>query len=117
GSVGAELYPDFNVFDVARPYARALVFERYRPTRLARRSRQEAANYAHILQQMPYQLHDTLEQVRDGQVEIGFRHEGLDPMLRRLDVVANRFVIAIVGAGGVIGSALIGTFASGGPQL
>ena len=25
GSVGVELYPDFNVFEVARPYARALV--------------------------------------------------------------------------------------------
>ena len=31
GSVGVELYPDFNVFEVARPYARALVLQRFTP--------------------------------------------------------------------------------------
>ncbi|HZD87539.1 MAG TPA: AarF/ABC1/UbiB kinase family protein, partial [Gaiellaceae bacterium] len=29
GSVGVELYPDFNVFEVARPYARDLMLERF----------------------------------------------------------------------------------------
>ena len=29
GSVGIELYPDFNVFEVARPYARSLLLERF----------------------------------------------------------------------------------------
>src|SRR5262249_5216147 len=33
GSVGAELYPDFNVFEVARPYARDLMLERFSPQR------------------------------------------------------------------------------------
>ena len=31
GSVGIELYPDFNVFEVAKPYARSLMLERYTP--------------------------------------------------------------------------------------
>ena len=31
GSVGIELYPDFNVFEVAQPYARALMLERFTP--------------------------------------------------------------------------------------
>ena len=31
GSVGVELYPDFNVFEVARPYARSLMLERFSP--------------------------------------------------------------------------------------
>src|SRR5207302_8296329 len=41
GSVGIELYPDFNVFEVARPYARDLMIERYTPRRVARRARRE----------------------------------------------------------------------------
>src|SRR5919202_5147996 len=32
-SVGVELYPDFNVFEVARPYARQLMLERFSPGR------------------------------------------------------------------------------------
>ena len=33
-----------------------------------------------MLLELPYQVHDTLEQVRDGQIEIGFRHKGLDEL-------------------------------------
>ena len=35
GSVGVDLYPEFNVFEVARPYARGLMLERFTPRRMA----------------------------------------------------------------------------------
>ena len=38
GSVGVELYPDFNVFEVAKPYARNLMVERFTPRRIAARA-------------------------------------------------------------------------------
>src|SRR6059036_853446 len=38
GSVGIELYPDFNVFEVAKPYARGLMLERYTPRRMVSRA-------------------------------------------------------------------------------
>jgi ubiquinone biosynthesis protein len=117
GSVGMELYPDFNVFDVAKPYARELLVERFTPQRIARRSAQELRNWARIAGAAPYQIHDTLEQVRDGQVEIGFRHEGLDDLFTHLDRVANRLAIAIISGTGVIGSALLGIFADTGPHI
>ena len=41
GSVGVDLYPDFNVFEVARPYARSLMLERFTPRRVAGRARRE----------------------------------------------------------------------------
>src|ERR671911_1159861 len=40
-SVGVELYPDFNVFEVAKPYARSMLVERFTPDRLASRARRE----------------------------------------------------------------------------
>src|SRR6187397_3070761 len=41
GSVGVELYPDFNVFEVAKPYARDLMIHRYTPQRMALRAQNE----------------------------------------------------------------------------
>jgi ubiquinone biosynthesis protein len=117
GSVGMELYPDFNVFDVAKPYARELMIERFTPQRMARRSVQESRNLARMLKELPYQIHDTMEQVRDGQIEVGFRHEGLDDLFSHMDRVANRLVIAIIAGTGVIGSSLIGIFADTGPHI
>jgi len=115
GSVGVQIYPDFNVFEIARPYARELLLERFTPRRMAVRARQEARRYGRVLTEVPLQLADVLEELRDGQVEIGFRHEGLDRLSRRLDHVFNRLVVAVVGAGGVIGSAILAAF--GGPLL
>jgi ubiquinone biosynthesis protein len=116
-SVGQELFPDFNVFDVARPYARRLLLDRYRPDRLLRGTRRDLSSYASIARDLPYQLADVLEELRDGEMEIQFRHKGLDALAHRLDVLTNRLVIALVGVGGVIGSALIGIFAESGPHV
>jgi ubiquinone biosynthesis protein len=117
GSVGIELYPDFNVFEVARPYARGLMAERFTPRRVAVRARKESLKLAQVVTEMPHQLHDFLEEIRDGQIEVGFVHKGLDDLLNRLDVVFNRLVIAMVVAGGLIGSSLIGIFAKAGPHV
>jgi ubiquinone biosynthesis protein len=117
GSVGTELYPDFNVFEVAKPYARALMVERFRPDRVARRARREGLRLTQMAVDLPYQIHDTLEQVRDGQIEVGFVHKGLEDLLAKMDVLINRLVIALVVTGGLIGSSLIGIFAKTGPHL
>ncbi len=105
------------MFEVAKPYARELILERFTPRRIAMRARQQGTDYARILFELPYQVHDTLEQVRDGQVEIGFRHQGLEDLFTRLDHIFNRLVIAIVVASGLMGSAILGIFVEDGPQL
>ena len=107
GSVGMEVYPDFNVFDVAKPYARELMIERFSPQRIARRSVKEGGNYARMLRELPYQVHDVLQEMRDGQIEIGFRHEGLEDLIKRMDLVFNRIGIAVVAVGGAITSAML----------
>jgi ubiquinone biosynthesis protein len=117
GSVGVELYPDFNVFEVARPYARSMVLERFTPERLAAGAQREGLAYAQMARELPYQVHDVLEELRDGRMEVGFVHKGLDDFMHRMDVIFNRLVMALVVSGGLIGSSLIGIFAEGGPQL
>ena len=117
GSVGVELYPDFNVFEVAKPYARDLMLHRYTPRRMMSRARKEARALVGIVRETPYQVHDILESLRDGQIEVGFVHKGLDEFMHTIDVAFNRMVIALVVAGGLIGSSLIGIFATGGPHV
>ncbi len=117
GGVGADLYPDFNVFEVAKPYARGLMVERFTPRRMAQRAQREARDLAGIARELPYQVSDILEEMRTGQIEVGFVHKGLDELMHRLDAVANRLVVALVVAGGLLGSSLIGIFADAGPQF
>ena len=113
GSVGAELYPDFNVFEIAKPYARALVVERFTPGRMAGLARKEARDLARIARVMPYQIHDILEVVREGRLEVRLPQTELDEAMRHLDVAMNRLVVALVVAAGLIGSSFLAAAATG----
>ena len=53
GNVTVELYPDFNVFEVAKPYARGLLMGRYTPRRIASRARRETWELAGIARELP----------------------------------------------------------------
>jgi len=117
GSVGVELYEDFNVFEVARPYARSLMRDRLTPQSLAKQGRRELSKLGAIAAEFPYQVHDVMEELRDGQIEVGFVHKGLDEFMARLTAALNRLVVALVVVGGLIGSSLIGIFAKAGPHL
>ncbi len=91
-SVGIELYPDFNVFEVAKPYARNLLLERFSPGRMLSRAQKESS-----------------------EIDVGFVHKGLDEFMHKVDVAFNRLVVALIVVGGLIGSSLIGIFAKHGP--
>ena len=113
GSVGAELYPDFNVFEVAKPYARELMVQRFSPGRIARDARNEARDLARVLRVAPQQIHDILESLRGGQVEVRMARDELDTVMRNLDVAFNRLVVALVVAAGLIGSSFLAAAATG----
>ena len=114
-SVGIELYPEFNVFEVAKPYARNLMIERFSPERVLARAQKESQELLRIAAVLPHQLHDVLDELRDGQVDVGFVHKGLDEFMHKVDVAFNRLVVALIVVGGLIGSSLIGIFAKHGP--
>ncbi len=115
--ITSQLYPSFNVLEFAQPYAREFISSRYSPRSLASRGGREVQNLVGVLMDYPYQLHDALDQVRKGDVKINFVHRNLEDMTRRLTILTNRLVVAIVLASLILGSSIIGLFAQGGPRL
>ena len=116
-SVGAEVYPDFNVFEVAKPYARGLLADRYQPRIVAQRLRTEALALGSIARELPYQVSDVLEHMRDGPFQIQFDNPGLDELDDHIDQASNRLSVALIVLGGLVGSSIIGVFAQEGPQI
>jgi ubiquinone biosynthesis protein len=115
-SVGQEVYPDFNVFEVAKPYARGLLADRFQPRALSQRARAEALGLASVAREMPYQLGDVLEQLRQGTFQVHIENPGIDEIDDHIDKATNRIAVALVILGGLIGSAMIGVFAKTGPH-
>ena len=117
GSVAVEVYPEFNVFEVARPYARQLIAERLSPKRLALRARREIQELSEIALEVPRQVHDVLNEMRDGELSLKISNPGVDDLAHRIDVSVNRIAVALVILGGLVGSSLIGVLAEDGPQI
>ncbi len=115
-SVGTEVDPDFNVFEVARPYARGLLVERFHPRVVGQRARMEALALGSIAREVPYQVSDVLERLRDGTFQVHIENPGIDQIDDHIDKATNRIAVALVILGGLLGSAIIGVFAEGGPH-
>jgi len=116
-SVGQQVYPDFNVFEVARPYARGLLVDRFHPRVVARRARTEALALGSIAREVPYQVSDVLERLRDGTFQMQIQNPGIDQLDESIQQATNRIAVSLVILGGLVGSAIIGVFAKSGPHV
>ena len=84
----------------------------YVASRLARRLAQPDA-----LADYPRQIHSLLEELKDGEVEVRFRHAGLDDLISKVDIFANRLVFALLIAALIIGSSMFAIFLKGGTRF
>ncbi|WP_217915718.1 ABC1 kinase family protein [Miltoncostaea marina] len=109
--VALEIYPGFNVFEVARPYAMRMAAQRFRPDRIADRVRIDAGRYAEAMLDYPFQLSELLDEFKDGDIEIRIRPEGWSDAVEKAQASANRLALAVIGSALLISSALISVFA------
>ncbi len=86
---------------------------RYVAARTARSLAQSSDAYA----EYPRQIHAILNELKDGEVEVVFRHRGLDELISKVDILANRLVFAFLIAALIIGSSLLGIFGESGVRL
>jgi ubiquinone biosynthesis protein len=115
--VGLEIYPDYNVFETAQPYARRIMTERLRPDRMLERLQTDFARYSEAIAGSPFQLAEILEELREGEIRIATAPEGLDTAVDKGQATGNRLALAIVASALFVGSALLGAFVSDGPHL
>ncbi len=109
--------PTINVYEVARPYARRLLMERYRPDVVARAAGERTLEYARYMEDYPEQIRQLLTELSDGEMEVRLKHGGLDELVGSVDVLANRLVFAVVTAALLVGSSMLGAFNIGGPAI
>ncbi len=80
-------------------------------------ARTEALALGSIARELPYQVSDVLEHMREGTFQIRFDNPGLDELDDHIDQASNRLSVALIVLGGLLGSSIIGVFAQEGPQI
>jgi ubiquinone biosynthesis protein len=115
--VVTNLYPDLNVFELAGRYTGSLKRDRLDPRVISDRLVRGAAEYAEVLRDYPIQLHDLLEEMRAGELEVKYRHTGLENVIHRLDIITNRLVVALICIALGATSTAVGIMVEGGPHV
>ncbi len=109
--VALEIYPELNVFEVARPYAVRMAAQRLRPDRVADRLRVDVGRYTEAFLDYPFQVSELLEEFKEGEIGITIRPEGFADAVGKVQASVNRLVLALVASALIVGSTIIAVFA------
>jgi ubiquinone biosynthesis protein len=93
-----QLDPDFRLVEELRPYVYRHLAAELSPAALARRARQAGADLAELAEEFPEQLHRILELAASGGFEVHLRTAELEPLVGRVERVANRIAGAVLAA-------------------
>jgi ubiquinone biosynthesis protein len=105
--VGMHLYPEFTLQPALEEASRRVVMHRLRPENLAREASTLGLEYLELLRDTPSDISGIARMLRTGQLTIGFRLRGLEPVRETLDNVGYRLVFGLVLAALMISSGLI----------
>jgi ubiquinone biosynthesis protein len=101
---------------MAAEAAEVLISRHRDPTYLAARTARRLAQ-PDTFADYPRQIHALLNELKDGEVEVRFRHAGLDELISKVDILANRLVFGLLIAALILGSSVLGIFVEGGAQF
>jgi len=105
--VGLSLDPDFVMMEKAAPFIKSVRTGRLRPERIADDMFESGMDLFRFVRELPSELRDLLNQIKQGKLRMEFEHHGLEPLLKKEDQTSNRIAFSIIIAALIIGSALI----------
>ncbi len=105
--LGAQLDPNFRLFDFAAPYLQEFWLQHRSPKAIAWRVGQSALDAAELSLALPHLLSRLLGEVERGELELNVHHEGLQDFTRHLQQMVNRLALAILLAATIVALGLM----------
>lgn len=106
-NIGKQLDPDLNAIEEAKPTVTMILKERWNPRRFMSESLVNFKNLSQTFKELPGQLHQILEELRQGKLRIEFEHVHLERLISMMDTASNRITAGLVLASLIIGSSII----------
>ena len=106
-SVGVQLHPEFNLFDLLEPYAKGLFFKRFNPQYQSRHILRITEQISDLLKSLPEDFQNLLLKIKNDKISLNIEHKGLEDFKREIDRSGNRLSFSMVIASLIIGSSFI----------
>jgi ubiquinone biosynthesis protein len=105
--IGTHLDPDFHLTAVIEPYTERLMMRLFSPVRLAKKFSQSGVDLARLGVEIPKQLRQFLTEIERGGFEVGMKRDSFEPLINRLEQLANRIVLGVIAAAFIVGLAVL----------
>jgi len=105
--LGVNLDPNFQLTKSLTPYTERLVLRQYSPFRWVRNLGRASLDLAKLGVELPQQLRRIVNAAEDGNLQLGMRPEGFNPVIDRLERIANRIVLGVIAAAFINGLAVL----------
>jgi ubiquinone biosynthesis protein len=105
--VAAKLNPKFDIAKEMAPFARELLKRQFDPLRHAQSIFGTLSQYAEFFRNLPSALSEIVYKTKEGKLKIIMEHQGLEPMIKKLDLVSKRISISIILAALIIGASIV----------
>ena len=105
--LGAQLDPDFRLFEFATPYLQQFWLEHRSPKALALRVGQAALDTAELGLELPRRASRLLGQIERGELEFNVNHEELREFSRQLQRMTNRLALTMLLAAAIVALGLM----------
>jgi ubiquinone biosynthesis protein len=96
--VATHLAPEFNLMSVLVPYGQRMLARRFSPRVLGPQLGRAVSDAAQLGVTLPRRVDRLLGALERGDLEVGMRPAGFEPVLERFERLADRIVLGIVGA-------------------
>jgi len=106
--------PELSIINMAEPFGKQLLKERYQPKRVAENILNELFEYRELLKDFPKDIQDVKSVIKRGKVRMEISVPKLEDSLKKMDKISNRLAFSIVllafsiiMTGLIIGSAIV----------
>ncbi|MBI3791241.1 MAG: AarF/ABC1/UbiB kinase family protein [Gemmatimonadetes bacterium] len=105
--VGEELDPSFRLPVLIQPYARRIMRRLASPRRVLQRLQRAGLDAAGLAGDLPRYVRRFLRDGERGAWQVGIRLDDVDPLMTRLERLANRVVLGVLAAAFIVGLAVM----------
>ncbi len=108
--LGMQLDPSFRLTSVILPYAQRLLLRQYAPRFWAKRIGQAGMDAAWMATELPQQARRLLGELERGNLKITMQLTDVEPVMRRMERLINRLILAIITGAFIIGLGMLMAF-------
>ncbi len=105
--IGERIHPKFQTFEFFKPYGRKIFLEQFSLKDISSDLLFAGSQFLSFLNKFPGELNYVLKKLRKGQLHYNVHYRGLEPLVQKVNRIANRLILALLICSLILASSLL----------